>query len=32
MNGYLFLIIAILGELIGTSLLKASQSFTKNNP
>ncbi|WP_110926422.1 DMT family transporter [Bacillus massiliglaciei] len=27
--GYLFLMISIIGELIGTSMLKASESFTK---
>ena len=32
MKGYLFLIIAIILETIGTSLLKASDQFTKLFP
>ncbi len=32
MKGYLFLLVAILGEVVGTNLLKATDGFTKLLP
>lgn len=32
MKGYLFLLVAIIGEVVGTNLLKATDGFTKLQP